>query len=106
MCTVSNNQDTVKDLLLFSSQLPEILKTLIFLQIENEMPCFDPKDVIFVTNKWDTIVNEDDNDDSSDDESTKTWQELKRDIKENWSLVKEDNIFRLNLVEVILLVDN
>lgn len=70
------------------------------------MPCFDPKDVIFVTNKWDTIVNEDDNDDSSDDESTKTWQELKRDIKENWSLVKEDNIFRLNLVEVIFLVDN
>lgn len=63
------------------------------------MPCFDLEDVIFVTNKWDTIPK---NDDSSEDDETYTWKTLESDIKRRWPFVKEENIFRMNLVEVIL----
>lgn len=63
------------------------------------MPCFDLEDVIFVTNKWDTIPK---NDDSSEDDETYTWKTIESDIKRRWPFVKEENIFRMNLVEVIL----
>lgn len=63
------------------------------------MPCFDLEDVNFVTNKWDTIPK---NDDSSEDDETYTWKTLESDIKRRWPFVKEENIFRMNLVEVIL----
>lgn len=63
------------------------------------MSCFDLEDVIFVTNKWDTIPK---NDDSSEDDETYTWKTLESDIKRRWPFVKEENIFRMNLVEVIL----
>lgn len=78
-------------------KLPKILQSLVLLQMENEMPCFDLEDVIFVTNKWDTIPK---NDDSSEDDETYTWKTLESDIKRRWPFVKEENIFRMNLVEV------
>lgn len=41
--------------------------------MDNEMPCFDPQDVIFITNKWDTIENnaEGSDENSSDDDDVK-----------------------------------
>lgn len=36
-------------------QLPGILNSLSDLKSKNEMPCFKPEDVIFITNKWDGI---------------------------------------------------
>lgn len=90
---------------LFYSQLPEILKSISLLQMENEMPCFDPKDVIFITNKWDTIQNKDKDEDSSDDdEETKVWENIKSNVKQRWLSVREENIFKMNLTEVILLI--
>ncbi|XP_052691975.1 uncharacterized protein LOC128170024 [Crassostrea angulata] len=79
-------------------RLPEILKSIIQLQMRNEMPCFECDNVIFITNKWDTIVTEYDS--SEEDEETKTWKKLQSDIKERWPLVKEENIFKLNLKDV------
>ena len=63
------------------------------------MPCFDPKDVIFITNKWDAI-HQDIFDSDEEDEETKTWKNILSDIKSQWLEVNERNIFRLNLKEV------
>lgn len=72
------------------------------------MPCFDPKDVIFITNKWDCLENKADgsDEDSSDDEETKTWNALKPMIKKIWESVDENHIFKLNLREVIQYIDS
>lgn len=63
------------------------------------MPCFDPEDVIFITNKWDTI-HVDDSESSDENDKTRTWKDLKEAIKDQWPKVKEDNIFRMNLKQV------
>ncbi|XP_062586980.1 uncharacterized protein in xynA 3'region-like [Saccostrea cucullata] len=82
-----------------NDRLPEILRSIIELQLEDEMPCFDPREVIFITNKWDTIARDGDSDEDSSDEDQeeKTWIELKQDIKNIWPSVKEENIFKMNL---------
>lgn len=59
--------------------------------MENEMPCFDLEDVIFVTNKWDTIPKNERDEDSSEDDETCTWKTL-----------ESEHIFRMNLKDVIL----
>ncbi|XP_061180806.1 uncharacterized protein LOC133189451 [Saccostrea echinata] len=80
-------------------RLPEILKSIINLQIDGEMPCFDPRSVIFITNKWDSIKN--DPDDSSDeDDVKKTWKKITDSINRNWPSVRKENIFKMNLIDV------
>lgn len=69
------------------------------------MPCFDPHEVIFITNKWDTIEQNaegSDGNSSEDDDVTKTWEVLKENIKHNWPSVKEENIYKMNLKDVSL----
>lgn len=59
------------------------------MQLDNEMQCFDPQDVIFVTNKWDQIEqNAEGSDENSSDEDdvTKTWEALKADIKKKLAI--------------------
>uniref|UniRef100_A0A8W8NVF6 Dynamin N-terminal domain-containing protein n=1 Tax=Magallana gigas TaxID=29159 RepID=A0A8W8NVF6_MAGGI len=88
-----------------NDRLPEILKSIVLLQMDNEMPCFDPQDVIFITNKWDTIESNaegSDENSSDDDDVTKTWEALKATIKQNWPTVKEENIYKMNLKDVSL----
>lgn len=63
------------------------------------MPCFDLKDVIFITNKWDSI-NQEESDSEEEDEETKTWKRTLSDIKSAWPCVNERNIFRMSLKEV------
>lgn len=77
------------------------MKSILFHQLDNAMPCFNPENVIFITNKWDTIVN-DEEDSSDEDEETKTWNTLKDNIKRRWPSVKEEFIFKMNLREVII----
>lgn len=78
-------------------QLPKILKSIISLELEGNIS-FDAKDAIFVTNKWDSIRCE------VDDEKArgKTWDLLKKDIKRAWNAVREENIFRMSLIEVTM----
>lgn len=86
-----------------NDRLPEILRSITLLQLDNEMPCFDPQDVMFVTNKWDTIEhNAEGSDENSSDEDdvTKTWNTLKANIKKHWSSVKEENIYRMSLKDI------
>uniref|UniRef100_K1QF18 Uncharacterized protein n=1 Tax=Magallana gigas TaxID=29159 RepID=K1QF18_MAGGI len=68
-------------------KLPKILQSIVLLKMENEMPCFDLEDVIFVTNKWDTIPKNERDEDSSEDDETCTWKTLESDIKETWPSV-------------------
>lgn len=77
------------------------MKSILLRRLDNSMPCFNPENVIFITNKWDTVAN--DEEDSSDkDKETKTWDILKDNIKRRWPSVKEEFIFRMNLREVII----
>ncbi|XP_062595928.1 uncharacterized protein in xynA 3'region-like [Saccostrea cucullata] len=77
-----------------NDRLPHILKSIVQLQIEDEMPCFDPREVIFITNKWDAIGKDEDNDEQ------KIWEDLKKDIESSWQSIKEENIFKMSLQEV------
>lgn len=81
-----------------NDRLPKIIRAIVFLHLENEMPCFDPRNAIFITNKWDTLYSEDDS--SDEDEETKTWNTLKSDIKNRWPSVREELIFKMNLKDV------
>ena len=63
------------------------------------MPCFDPRDVIFITNKWDTIPKEE-SDSEEEDEETKTWKNIRNVIKEKWPALNEEYIYKLSLTEV------
>lgn len=83
-------------------QLPEILKSILLLQLDNEMPCFSPEDVIFITNKWDSLHTDEDS--SDEDEENKVWENTKSNIKNRWPSVKEDHIFKLNLKDVIVVI--
>lgn len=67
------------------------------------MPCFNPEDVIFITNKWDSLkINDNGEDSSDDDEETTVWEKIKSTLKEKWPSLKEENIFRMNLKDVNL----
>lgn len=66
------------------------------MQIKNEMPCFDPKDVIFLTNKWDTIDSQYD----VEKEKEELWQKINIDLKRKWAHVREENVFRMNITHV------
>ena len=67
----------------------------------DEMPCFDPEDAIFITNKWDTIKIEESEIDSGDEsDKERTWHDVKSRIHERWPAVKDENIFQLSLCEV------
>lgn len=66
------------------------------------MPCFNPEDVIFLTNKWDSLnTNNTDEDSSDDDEESKVWENIKSNVKQRWPSVRVENIFKMNLRDVI-----
>lgn len=70
--------------------------------MNNEMPCFKPENVIFITNKWDVIdVSNTDEDSSDEDEKRIVWEDIKSNIKQRWPSVREENIFKMNLKDVI-----
>lgn len=85
-----------------SDRLPVILNSIIETQIKNEMPCFDPEDVIFITNKWDSIRSQFD----VEKEREELWEKIKMDLKKKWPNVKDSHIFRMNFLDVDLDSDN
>lgn len=85
-----------------SDRLPVILHSINETQIKNEMPCFDPEDVIFITNKWDSIRSQFD----VEKEREELWEKIKIDLKKKWPNVKDSHIFRMNVLDVDLGADN
>lgn len=71
------------------------------------MPCFNPENVVFVTNKWDLVNKQIDSsdEDSSENEGEEEigiWENLKKDIKQKWPLGREEHIFKMILKDVII----
>lgn len=66
------------------------------MQIKNEMPCFDPEDVIFITNKWDSIRSQF----NVEKEREQLWKNINMDLRKKWPHVKESHIFRMNFLDV------
>lgn len=85
-----------------NDRLPLILDEVMSLISKNDMPCFNAKDAIFVTNKWDLIFEESDDDDDDDDESeeTRTWNKLISTLEERWPSLNKDNIFKLSILDI------
>lgn len=79
-------------------QLPVILKEILLLQANGEMPRFKFDDVLFVTNKWDTIRCAV----SDDEKRNSTWKTLQKNLKDIWPSLNDKNIFRMNLIEVLI----
>ncbi|XP_062589582.1 uncharacterized protein LOC134251211 [Saccostrea cucullata] len=77
-------------------RLPIILREILHRHSENKMPCFDPSDVIFVTNKWDVIYSSCEEEEDEDD-INRTWKKVKASIKKHWGSVKDDQIFQISL---------
>lgn len=77
----------------------KILKVVV--KNEEKMPHFNLKDVMFLTNKWDSV--ESDND-SSDDEEEKdekgkdgTYNYIMKSLSQEWPGVSNDNVFQVSL---------
>lgn len=78
-------------------QLPEILSEIGNLILESGMPGFHPESVIFLTNKWDLVALQA----NDEKEVTQVWERLRSDLQRTWPSVREEHIFRLNLKEVL-----
>ncbi|XP_076071923.1 uncharacterized protein LOC143043544 [Mytilus galloprovincialis] len=78
-------------------RLLRILKTVI--EKQKEMPCFEPEDVIFLTNQWDIIDNIKEDGDE-EDEHTKTWNKIQYKLAEGWPCFHADRIFKISLKQV------
>lgn len=61
------------------------------------MPCFDPREVIFLTNKWDIIETEDT---IGVNEHEKTWNKIMEKLKTEWIYLREENVFKVSLKQV------
>lgn len=75
------------------------------------MPCFDPREIMILTNQWDIVDNEDpssDEDDDGknekDDEHTKTWKLIQTKFEDGWGLFDVENMFRVSLKQVNMFV--
>lgn len=79
-------------------QLPFILHTIFQLYVK-DMVGFHLEYIIFITNKWDCISMYDDS--SDEDDGVSIWNSFKSDIRNICPHVKEKNVFRMNILDVI-----
>lgn len=75
------------------------------------MPCFDPSEIMILTNQWDIVkkneplFDEDDEGKSEiEDEHTKTWKFIQTKFENGWGLFNEENMFRVSLLQVNMIV--
>ena len=78
---------------LFYLQILEILSEQKKLDKDSELSTFDPKNMIFVCNKWD-IVNK-------RGENESTWRDTTRKLMRTIPGLTEDHIFKMSVAEVI-----
>lgn len=63
------------------------------------MPCFEPDEVIFLTNQWDIIKNTKEDGDE-EDQHTKTWSKIQSKLEEGWPGFRNDRLFKISLKQV------
>lgn len=76
----------------------KILRTIV--ENRDKMPCFDPGEAIFLTNKWDSIENDQESDEDEEDSISQTWTSIKDKLEKCWPSVQPEKIFRISLKEV------
>ncbi|XP_063437683.1 uncharacterized protein LOC134718824 isoform X2 [Mytilus trossulus] len=84
-------------------RLSKILKTI--MDNRENMPCFDPREVMFLTNQWDIIDNDDpvsdeDSENEEDDQQTQTWKLIQSKLSKGWGWFNVENVFRISLKQV------
>ncbi|XP_062595363.1 uncharacterized protein LOC134256698, partial [Saccostrea cucullata] len=88
------------------NRLLRILKVVVDKQAE--MPFFDIKDVIFLTNKWDNIDSEDDSSDEDEEflsteethggsDKEKTFSHILDTLYREWSTLSKENVYKVCL---------
>lgn len=98
------NNDSYTCILLFF-QLLKLLKTI--MENREEMPCFDPREVMILTNQWDAIENDDSSSDEDEDGKSKkedqhaeTWKLIQRKFENAWCSFDVEKVFRVSLTQV------
>lgn len=78
----------------------KILKTI--MENRRKMPCFDPRDVMFLTNKWDIVESDSDDEDDKTNETgqDKTWTLIRNKLDNGWGSLEHNNLFRVSLKQV------
>lgn len=89
----------------FLFQLLKLLKTI--MENREEMPCFDPREVMILTNQWDAIENDDSSSDEDEDGKSKkedqhaeTWKLIQRKFENAWCSFDVEKVFRVSLTQV------
>lgn len=89
----------------FLFQLLKLLKTI--MENREEMPCFDPREVMILTNQWDAIENDDSSSDEDEDCKSKkedqhaeTWKLIQRKFENAWCSFDVEKVFRVSLTQV------
>lgn len=65
------------------------------------MPCFDPRDALFLTTQWDAIDNDEASSDEDEDQHTEIWNFIQTELCK--ILNTSTNIFRTSLKQVNIL---
>lgn len=68
-----------------------------------KMPCFDPHEVFFLTNQWDIVENDDDDEaynEKSGNPESRTWKLVLSKLRKGWPGVNEQKIYQTSLKQV------
>lgn len=71
----------------------------------DKMPRFDPREVLFLTNQWDSIDNadlssEEDGDVKNIKEDQQTRKDIQKQLEDGWCCFDVDNVFRVSSKQV------
>ncbi|VDI26833.1 Hypothetical predicted protein, partial [Mytilus galloprovincialis] len=73
------------------------------------MPCFDPHEVFFLTNQWDIVENDDDDEahiEKSDNPESRTWRLILSKLRKWWPGVNEQKVYQTSLKQVVNGIEN
>ncbi|XP_061190712.1 uncharacterized protein LOC133198710 [Saccostrea echinata] len=71
-----------------NDRLVKIIQEVLRLHEEKDIPCFDPVDALFVSNKWDAI---------HPSERDDAWIGVQKELRKHWPVSNTTNIFRTTL---------
>ncbi|CAG2208605.1 unnamed protein product [Mytilus edulis] len=86
-------------------KLLKILKTI--MDNREKMPCFDPVEALFLTNKWDAVESDSSSDEDENEEkceiknrNTSTWKTIIKKLTHGWFWFDIKNVFSVSLKQV------
>ncbi|XP_061190310.1 transmembrane GTPase fzo-1-like [Saccostrea echinata] len=70
-------------------RLVKIIQEVVRLHDEKDITCLDPRNALFISNKWDAVPQ---------DERDEGWSKVQRELKKHWPHLTSENIFRTSLM--------